>query len=829
MTTSCRCLLVGGVVTAETQVLRITVDRTHLPPAAYLASLLIKPSVGDERRFNLVLEAGGLEGQWAGFITIDTVNGRRNVVPDIDVHLHISADTLDGSRLLRGFIDSQETLLWPSDASFLGQILEPRRSPRWHQDYQTRFILEGGLTLAPGDLNRFPFDRFPMEQETGEVIVKTDPVTGLSYHTNQEGDRHYFTLPGRKQQADFSNPTPAFVSRHFQFLGSAAMSGGDTPVIGGRYVETVTGLLGGPVRLEGEFRLQRVSVTPYERRPLKMFYGTPAGGIQRNAGETFEAKIEVEDDLLIQRVLVIVGQTAADQIHKLALTAPDGTTVTLHNRQKLGPAGGVIFDSSSLPIDALGWLDPPDMRGAVSLPTTRNREFDSPRYQAQLRDTLAGYVVRRPRESLDVLRNLRGKGKWALSWTHYDKEQTQAFKGWSLLLFGPRVARVVGKVEVHGEPTTEPYNDVRLDVVGLPASFGEPLITFDRSTGRFEIDYLPSMRLDILASKPGFAQAGISGLDNPAHPRGFRDNLEGFLASGPGSNQLTVILRPGDGPPIVRSSIDHAIVPALRQTVSVKDVRLSVFGRIPANAPLQWDLLWKGQSVLAPGTDAPKGRSVIVDLQFPADAFKPENNFMVSIRPRVLIDTSGTYVTLPHPLVTALANPPITSPYRLVQGGSLLGFGGQVAYVGGIDITGGLGLQAQKTTITKVDLDRVPRIVPEVNPSLNFADDGFTGSYAGEDVDLHPRTFAFREPDESGYAYALIVEMADGRFGRLEPPLPGHTARYRDDSISGREINAPKEPVAIHSAIGGRIVNLGISGTDGEYRISAGTTPGLDP
>ena len=151
---------------------------------------------------------------------------------------------------------------------------------------------------------------------------------------------------------------------------------------------------------------------------------------------------------------------------------------------------------------------------------------------------------RRPRESLDKLRNRRAAGEWTLSWTHFDTEQTQAFKGWSLLLFGPRIARVKGQVKVAGEPGPAPYADVRLDVVGLPASFGERLIAFNHKNGQFEIAYLPGLRIDILASKPGFVQAGIDDLDSPAHPRGFRDHLEGFLASGPGSDDLTITLLP---------------------------------------------------------------------------------------------------------------------------------------------------------------------------------------------------------------------------------------------------------------------------------------------
>lgn len=784
-----------GLVSAETRVLEVAVNRTHLQPATYLADLTIESSTGDKRGFTLVVEVGGLEGQWAGFVTVETVNGRRNAVPDIDVHLHLSADTLDGSRLLRGFIDSQETLLWTADAPVLGQILEPRRGPRWRPGYQARFVLEGGLTLSPGDVNRFPFDRFPITPRATEVTEQTDAETGLKYRTNQEGDRHYFTLPGREKRADFSNPTPSFIERHVQFLGAATTPQGDTPVISGRYVETVTGLLGGPVRLEGKFRLLRVSATPYEKRPLKAFHGTPVGEVERPAEETLEAKIQVEEDMLVQRVLVVVAQTAIDRMHELVLTAPDGTEIILHNREELGPAGSVIFDSDPLPIDALGLLDPSDIR-----------------------DTLAGYVVRRPRESLNDLRNRRAAGTWTLSWTHFETERTQAFKGWSLLLFGPRIARLKGEVKVAGEAGSRPYADVQIDVVGLPASLGEQLISFDRTNGQFEINYLPGMRVDILVSKPGFVQAGIDDLDRSNHPRGFRDKLEGFLAGGPGSDDLIVTLRPGDTPPVVRSSINHAVVAATGETVDLKGVRLSLFGDAPAGAPLRWEVSWQDgpewRSALAPGSDAPQGRSVVVDLQFPVNAFEPENSehdYAVSVRPRVLINAGlGTYATLPYALTVALADPPRSprsSPYRLIQGSPLLGFGGQT------DDTGQLGVQAQKTTVAKVDLDRVP----------------IGGDYAGEDEDLHPREFDIRPSDRNGYAYALIIKTPDGRFGRLEPTRPGQTPRYRDEGITGRDINASGEPVAIHSAIGGQVVNLGVAGTNGEYRISAGATPGLDP
>ena len=134
-----------------------------------------------------------------------------------------------------------------------------------------------------------------------------------------------------------------------------------------------------------------------------------------------------------------------------------------------------------------------------------------------------------------------------MSWTHFDRERPSGLNGWALLLFGPPITRVEGEVAIAGGADPEAFADVRLDVVGPPAFLDRRLMTFDRETGRFTMDYLPGVRVDVLASKPGYVQAGIAQLDDAEHPRGFRDGLEGFLAGGPGTDRLTVVLEPRDG------------------------------------------------------------------------------------------------------------------------------------------------------------------------------------------------------------------------------------------------------------------------------------------
>jgi len=101
-----------------------------------------------------------------------------------------------------------------------------------------------------------------------------------------------------------------------------------------------------------------------------------------------------------------------------------------------------------------------------------------------------------------------------------------------------------------------------------------------------------------------------------------------------------------------------------------------------------------------------------------------------------------------------------------------------------------------------------------------------------EDTDLFPRTFTINAVGSKNnhWAYAEINPISDLRFTALAPPLQGQTPVYDDinKGIDGRDINAPAEPVRLYTALGGRFCNLGVSGSDGIQRVSAGPNPGVD-
>src|SRR5262249_53570440 len=130
----------------------------------------------------------------------------------------------------------------------------------------------------------------------------------------------------------------------------------------------------------------------------------------------------------------VVSQDAPDRRHSLRLTAPDGTEVVLHDGEAVGPVGGVIFDSNKAPIDVLTVLNPPELRGAAPLPAAGAAGLG--RYEHLLRESLASYVVRPPRNSFAPLVGKSAKGKWSLRWEHNDTGKVYRFKGWSLLVYG---------------------------------------------------------------------------------------------------------------------------------------------------------------------------------------------------------------------------------------------------------------------------------------------------------------------------------------------------------------------------------------------------------
>ncbi len=544
---------VQGVTSSEPDGIQIVIRRRNLRPGTYLAKLAIVSNSADresgqqqKREFTIVIDVCGMQGSWKGSANILTVNGKMARVPDIDLVLQLYEDNVPGSHLLRGIIDSREALLWPVDADLLGHMAE---SPGggYSAQYAGRFVISGGYTLPPGDVNRFPYGSFP---SADAADLQNDTETGLQYATNSEGDRFFVGLVDRARLDEngavrevlpnFTNPIPRFVSREVELDGEVAapeqqdpksefQTPEQEPVVVGKYFETIRGLMRDPVQLEGTFRLVRQTTAAFARRPVKAFYIAPASGRPITHKQPFglgsEESVNVNQHVLINRILVVVSQDMPDVKHTATLSGPNGKKIILHAREKVGPATRVIFDSGDIPIDPVTLLNPPEFDAAS--PALGHQPNDD-RREAELRATLGQYVIRRPRESLlGAFQDTDAFGQWKLAITTNAGESGNVL-GWGLLIYGAPIYTVEGDVIVNGNNEPGRFDDVQVRVTGLNADLAPAFTKFDRSTGHFSIGYLPGIRVDITATKPGFPTAHIDNLNLPGDPRGYRDNLFGI-------------------------------------------------------------------------------------------------------------------------------------------------------------------------------------------------------------------------------------------------------------------------------------------------------------
>jgi hypothetical protein len=71
----------------------------------------------------VVAHVPGIQGEWSGSAEIQSVNNRKNPVPKIDLHLSFFEDpAIPG--LVRGYMDSYNSLLWPVDVPLIGHITD---------------------------------------------------------------------------------------------------------------------------------------------------------------------------------------------------------------------------------------------------------------------------------------------------------------------------------------------------------------------------------------------------------------------------------------------------------------------------------------------------------------------------------------------------------------------------------------------------------------------------------------------------------------------------------------------------------------------------------
>lgn len=307
-----------GVTTIENDVINIFLDRTHLSEGTYEGVLTLKSTAGD-REFHVVAHVPGLQGEWRGEATIENVNGKKNEVPNIDLHLDFFQDPASDV-VLRGLIDSSNSLLWPVDVPLIGYLLD---------NTGNSFSLSGAYVLPPGDQNNPDYASFGDED--------------VDWNCNGS--------------VDDTNPFPFPIYRSVELLGYLESGSSDRGYrISGSYAEVIYGMLRDPIRLEGSFTLSRQHYQPFTDRSSienqESLDGTQAVVLKKDTisrlispNEMIETTLHFVTDMALQGVKIGVGISAdiSPKDVKITLASPDGTAVVIHDQADIGSLSNMEF------------------------------------------------------------------------------------------------------------------------------------------------------------------------------------------------------------------------------------------------------------------------------------------------------------------------------------------------------------------------------------------------------------------------------------------------------------------------------------------------------
>jgi hypothetical protein len=432
-----------GVTTLENDTIYLRLDRRNLGRGTHEGTLLLHTSVGD-KSYRIIAGVPGLEGDFKGYATIQSVSGKRNPVPDIDLNVSFYEDN-KVTGLLRGLIDSSQALLWPVDVPLVGYRVA---------DVGNRFRLTGSFVLPPGDQNGEPYDRWD----------EKDPTAGVDVDWLNDG------------VLDTRNPFPFPIQRTVSFEGSlVAANPTDGYVLEGDYNEIVYGMTKTPIRLAGIFHLERQAVRPMSsRRSVTQDTGVEPVIQKQNslpliipAGTTKESAVTLQTEMELRslQVSLVFNAPLPHSALWIKLVSPGPT-----------PAELTIYDGRT-PQAAIN----PKLLESINFPLDRPMQGDLSQFLLNVTQTKTD-------SSLQQF--------WKIVISNAGA-QTVTLANWSLRLEGQAVADVVGVVKTGSTPLA----GVTVALDGLPFSLYSS--TSD-DQGRFFLSRVPLLPLNFSATLPGY-------------------------------------------------------------------------------------------------------------------------------------------------------------------------------------------------------------------------------------------------------------------------------------------------------------------------------------
>ena len=288
----------SGVVASSKAYTYLKADRTGLEPGTYVSSNVLVTAGGAEKRLTVKLDVATAAGDFKGYATAATVDGKEISLGKVDLGLSffMESDRTDETRF-RAVVDRETSLLFPKDVFMDGVFYSGND-----------FTLATTFTLPPADRNAPPYDTFGNET------------------ANEYGDRDR----NGDGALDVGNPFPSAIRRGVTLRGTRT----DENTLEGSYAETLQGLLpnDGKILIEGTFVLNRQTFDP-TRRSIYNERNDESGLIGQSSEKELVRTVEVEDAVKVQTALATLDVEFPDPaVLTVTLESPSGTVATLHAR-----------------------------------------------------------------------------------------------------------------------------------------------------------------------------------------------------------------------------------------------------------------------------------------------------------------------------------------------------------------------------------------------------------------------------------------------------------------------------------------------------------------
>ncbi|SPE56909.1 exported hypothetical protein [Verrucomicrobia bacterium] len=229
----------AGATSTEQDTVQVTVDRTGLSPGNYTNSFTLCAG-GLIQTITVVMQVPTIAGDYAGYATTQTVNGKTTSIGKVDLNMSLFDESSDPTDpRFHGVINSALSLLFPSDVYMNGIFYQG-----------LSFSLTASFPMPAADRDAPPYANFtPPNPANGYTPVIIGNQTILpNVDVNGNG------------VLDVNNIFPFNIRREITLIGTRTTA----DHLEGTYTEAISGPLpaGQRIYIQGTFVLDRQTLTP---------------------------------------------------------------------------------------------------------------------------------------------------------------------------------------------------------------------------------------------------------------------------------------------------------------------------------------------------------------------------------------------------------------------------------------------------------------------------------------------------------------------------------------------------------------------------------------